>query len=142
MYIKVTAEGETIWPYSLERLPIDNPNVSFPQTLTPEILAAYNVHKVVSTSQPEFDPNHQELRLGTPVLEDGEYRRTYTLVDLPDADVARQMRLKRQSLLMETDYHAMSDRTMSDEMRAYRQALRDVPSQSGFPRNITWPTKP
>ena len=37
-------------------------------------------------------------------------------------------------MLIETDHYAMSDRTMSDEMRTYRQALRDVPTQSWFPK--------
>ena len=36
----------------------------------------------------------------------------------------------------------LSDRTPSEEIIAYRQALRDIPSQEGFPNNITWPMKP
>jgi len=48
----------------------------------------------------------------------------------------------RDSLLAATDWTANSDVTMSDEMRTYRQALRDVPAQAGFPDNVTWPTKP
>ena len=52
------------------------------------------------------------------------------------------VRSERDSLLAATDWTANSDVTMSDEMRAYRQALRDVPSQAGFPDNVTWPVKP
>ena len=48
----------------------------------------------------------------------------------------------RDTLLKETDHFALSDVTMTDAMRTYRQALRDVPQQSEFPNNITWPTKP
>ena len=51
-------------------------------------------------------------------------------------------RFKRDGLLAETDWMANSDVTMSDEWKTYRQALRDVPSQSGFPETINWPTKP
>ena len=36
----------------------------------------------------------------------------------------------------------LSDVTMSSDWATYRQALRDVPSQSGFPHDITWPEKP
>ena len=50
-------------------------------------------------------------------------------------------RIKRDTLLSESDIHALADR-ITDEWRTYRQALRDVPSQAGFPDNITWPTKP
>ena len=51
------------------------------------------------------------------------------------------VRLKRNALLAETDWRAMSDLTLSDDWKTYRQALRDVPTQSD-PDNITWPTKP
>ena len=51
-------------------------------------------------------------------------------------------RATRDTLLKETDHFALSDVTMTDAMRTYRQALRDVPQQSEFPNTITWPTKP
>lgn len=52
------------------------------------------------------------------------------------------VRSERDSLLAATDWTANSDVTMSDEMRTYRQALRDVPAQAGFPDSVTWPVKP
>ena len=56
--------------------------------------------------------------------------------------LAKDARNQRDSLLTETDWMALSDVTMSSEMTTYRQALRDIPSQSGFPASVTWPTKP
>jgi hypothetical protein len=50
--------------------------------------------------------------------------------------------IKRRDLLAETDWWAMSDRTMTQEEIDYRQALRDVTDQAGYPIDITWPTKP
>jgi hypothetical protein len=52
------------------------------------------------------------------------------------------VRPKRDQLLAETDVWALSDRTMTVEQTAYRQALRDITDQAGFPTDITWPTKP
>ena len=52
------------------------------------------------------------------------------------------VRPKRNALIAETDWWATSDRTMSAEQIAYRQALRDITAQSGFPTDVTWPTKP
>jgi hypothetical protein len=52
------------------------------------------------------------------------------------------IRAERDSLIAETDVWALSDRTMTAEQTAYRQALRDIPAQAGFPVNVTWPTKP
>ena len=52
-----------------------------------------------------------------------------------------QVRMERDMLLQQTDWRASSDLTLSDDWKSYRQALRDVPTQSD-PFNITWPTAP
>ena len=63
-----------------------------------------------------------------------------------DEEYASEAREKRNALIAETDYMAMPDYPLDDEKKsavlAYRQALRDVPEQAGFPRQIDWPTKP
>ena len=56
-----------------------------------------------------------------------------------------RIRTERTRLLGETDHHALSDQTLSDDMKTYRKSLRDLPSdQSSKPKysDITWPTKP
>ena len=52
------------------------------------------------------------------------------------------VRSHRNLLLSETDWWALADRTMTQAEIDYRQALRDIPQQEGFPTNIVWPTKP
>ena len=55
------------------------------------------------------------------------------------------LRSKRNRLLAETDFYALSDVTMSDEMKKYRQDLRDLPAGKDTVdkcNNATWPTKP
>ena len=55
------------------------------------------------------------------------------------------LRAQRNQLLAETDYHGISDLTMSDDIKAYRKALRDLPANynnSTVVGTITWPTKP
>lgn len=59
-----------------------------------------------------------------------------------NASALPNLRGTRDRLLAETDVYALSDRTLSDEMRAYRQALRDLPANTSDPKNPTWPTKP
>ena len=53
---------------------------------------------------------------------------------------------RRNNLLNDSDYLMMTDYPISDEkkqeIKAYRQALRDIPQQDGFPDNIVWPDKP
>ena len=59
-----------------------------------------------------------------------------------DDDVAGSVRDQRNSHLGATDWHGLTDNTMTAEMTTYRQALRDVPQQDEFPNTITWPTEP
>ena len=55
------------------------------------------------------------------------------------------LRARRNQLLVETDFYGNSDVTMSDDMKTYRQALRDLPAGKDTVEkceNATWPTKP
>ena len=62
-----------------------------------------------------------------------------------------ELRKQRDVKLAETDFYALGDVTMSDEMKTYRQALRDLPASNdgknatlkdGVLENVTWPQKP
>jgi len=69
------------------------------------------------------------------------------LVDTAAAELVTEnawsdLRFKRNQLLAKTDYLALSDATLSEEMRTYRQALRDLPDNTTDPANPTWPVKP
>jgi hypothetical protein len=61
-----------------------------------------------------------------------------------DARVAERNRTKRDRLITATDYFALSDVTMTDEMTTYRQALRDITTHENWPNLLDddWPTKP
>ena len=71
------------------------------------------------------------------------------ILELLNAEPMRILREERNRRLVETDWMANSDVTMTDEWRTYRQALRDLPSttspeldEQGNLINVTWPTKP
>ena len=61
-----------------------------------------------------------------------------------DSDVATNNRNTRNSKLAETDFYALSDVTMPDNVKTYRQALRDLPTHKNWPNleDADWPTKP
>ena len=65
--------------------------------------------------------------------------------DAAPARALANLRAKRNRLLAETDYYAVSDVTMSDDMKTYRQELRDFPEGKDTVEKCeeaTWPTKP
>jgi len=83
----------------------------------------------------------------------------FTLADFPDAPVpnmpaynpderqleqeADEARTQRDALLSQSDWTQVPDAPVDQAAWAeYRQALRDIPQQAGFPTDITWPTKP
>lgn len=60
-----------------------------------------------------------------------------------DIKVSKDVREERDSKLSATDYRMVADAPWNTAAWAtYRQQLRDLPSQSGFPTNVTWPTEP
>lgn len=73
----------------------------------------------------------------------------YQIIQNPESDdsmVAKAIRDKRDNLIDETDYYLMPDYPSNpqnlEELKVYRQALRDVPKQEGFPRDVRWPDVP
>lgn len=63
---------------------------------------------------------------------------------IPDEILALKIRGERDKLLRETDWTQLADvpQATKDLWDDYRQALRDVPQQEGFPQQIIWPEKP
>lgn len=61
-----------------------------------------------------------------------------------DAKAGEAVRTKRNTLLAETDYFALTDVTMDAAMTTYRQALRDITTHANWPNLVDadWPTKP
>ena len=66
---------------------------------------------------------------------------TASLLERPERELSN-LRKKRNELLAETDYLALSDNTLSDEMTTYRQALRDITDTYSSLNTVVWPTKP
>lgn len=99
------------------------------------IRRAYSNVVIIDDSAGAFDANGDQVTLDQ------------SLVDAAAAELVTEnawsnLRTERTKLLAETDYLALSDATLSADMRTYRQALRDLPANTSDPANPTWPTKP
>lgn len=112
-----------------------------------EVLVDGVLHEV--SSPWTYDRNTEITTTGYKLV-DGAYQYTYTETDITAEIEARDAeflkcqindkKALRNTLLAETDFYALGDVTMSDAMKTYRQALRDLPAQDGFPTDINWPT--
>ena len=141
MYIKLPST----YPYNPARLRVENPDVSFPDQMPDERLADWGVFPVVLQTPPEV-PNFKVLQEVLPIQIDTIYTQQWILRDRTPEEIdalTNDVRSMRTSLLQESDWTQVADAPVNKEAwAAYRQALRDVTTQSGFPTIIIWPVKP
>jgi len=97
---------------------------------------------VVESQKPSFNSNTEFLDYNVELV-DNVWTVVWNKQQRSEEEVTQIMRLKRDNFLKESDWTQLSDASVDATAWAtYRQALRDLPSQSGFPFNITWPTQP
>ena len=138
----------TKWPIDVNDLRQQNPNTSFPEDISGLDLSSFNVVTIEEVVKPSFDAKTQKITEGEPVLDSGKWKQTWSVTSLTSDEITANnnnlwtgIRSVRDELLAECDWRACSDRTMSEDWKTYRQALRDITTQSD-PYNITWPTIP
>ena len=150
MYGKLAEDGTIAkYPYSLTELKRDNPNVSFTKVVSPETLANFGVVEVTPTPQPPYLYDKEYVR-AVIANGDGTFSEIWTYIEADPATIVERttgqseaVRYERNEKLAACDWTQLPDATVdAAAWAAYRQALRDVPQQVGFPWEITWPTEP
>ena len=147
MYAKIVDNEVETFPYSVAMLRADNPNIGFPENPSKEFLESYGCFEVRSGNTPPEDRlTHTILQGSSPVLREGVWYLDYVAERKTQEQAERNIRGERDRRLSETDWivikHQELGTAISNDWLTYRSALRDVPTQEGFPYNVTWPTKP
>ena len=152
VYVKVENSQVAEYPYSVRSLRNDNPNTSFPKSMSDDMLANWGVYPVTVSDPPSCTARTQNVAQDdNPTLVNNVWTLGWTVSDKTadeitsyDASMAKGNRTLRDDKLKETDFYALSDVTMSAEMATYRQALRDITSHANWPNlnDDDWPTKP
>lgn len=127
----------------------------FPQTSFPSPLAAVDIagtgYGLYETSQAPIAARYEKVEEAAAVEgEDGVWRQSWSVIDMTaeekqhvDETQAAVVRSLRNAKLQACDWTQLADApTTNATWSTYRQSLRDVPSQSGFPWNVTWPSEP
>jgi hypothetical protein len=144
MHIKLTNGTPTA--YSIGQLRRDNPQVSFPKTIPDATLAEYGVYPVSPSDQPEHKSNEVVEDAGYLQLADGTWKQAWRVRPMTEQEVeqvASNVRAERDQLLAASDWTQVADAPVDQQALAgYRQALREVPQQTGFPFDVQWPTMP
>ena len=80
------------------------------------------------------------------IVDQGDYYEAVPVPEPTEQELASRVRSQRDAKLSVTDYLIVPDYPISPEdleaVKVYRQALRDIPEQSGFPKNVQWPIEP
>jgi hypothetical protein len=167
MELRVRETGSVITESEFRSL---YPNTSFPKQLTTEILDARGIDVVFEGPQASTTPPYEiSVRQGVEEI-NGKWFTKYVVGPVftkytddegvvhsaeeqeaaykarIDEQVSENVRTQRNKLLEETDWTQFNDSPLSEESKlawqTYRQELRDITTQEGFPHNIIWPTKP
>ena len=144
-----------------------NPNMSLPRVWKAATLDALNLDAILRSPAATTLAYQNSVRDGVEQDANGNWVEKYVARDMfadttedgvtttkaeheaayqatLDAAVAASNRTKRDGLLAETDYFALTDVTMDASMTTHRQALRDITAHSNWPNleDADWPTKP
>ena len=140
-----TQDGQVMYESEFRKL---YPNTSFPQNINAETLNDFGATVVLEGPQASPTRYQTAFRDGVQQI-DGQWFTKYSVADMndeaktaKDAEQAKSVRASRDDKLKATDWRFRSDMTPSQEWKDYCQALRDLPSATGFPWDMTWPTEP
>jgi hypothetical protein len=130
------------------------PHISIPKPLTETIVNSLGYDWVFDGAQPSLTPPYQSsVRDGVEQI-DGKWFTEFKISTATgdaataiDNNVAAGKRSERNRLLTESDWTQTADKggladSKVTEWATYRQSLRDLPTASGWPHTVTWPTKP
>ena len=127
------------------------PSVSFPRYLTPEDVEPFEFGLYEYSQMPDDLERYEKLVEGIPSqAENGIYYQKWLKIAMSDeerseADAIRaeNVRADRNMRLALCDWTQLADSSVvASTWQGYRQDLRDVPTQSGFPWEVSWPEQP
>lgn len=139
------------YPYGLGQLKAANPLTSFPIAVSDATMAEYGAMRVFNATQPELTDT-QVLEEDSPVFstENQRWTQVWRVRDMTTEEItqrndaqAAQVRTDRNTKLLASDWTQVADAPVDKAVWAtYRQLLRDITAQSGFPWVIEWPEAP
>ena len=152
MYVKAIDGVAVKYPYTQTDLVWDNPSTSFPMGGVPtSTLNEWDMFPVQPVAAPQFDAVTHKLVERTPLFDGQSWIQQWAVEPLPQGEIdarntqqASSVRADRNRRLAATDWRVIKaleeGNGLDFDVATYRQALRDVPSQPGFPWDIIWPT--
>jgi len=129
------------------------PNTSFPSQWTPALVEELGLDPVFESPTPTTTRYQTAFKDGVEQDAQGRWLWKWSISEMDDetkaakdAEAAKAVRADRDRRLAECDWVVIKNLELNQNIpgvwEVYRQGLRDVPAQAGFPHDITWPSKP
>lgn len=149
-YLLASNNAVSKFPYSLEELRSDNPQTSFAWEMSAKELAEWGVYSVEEQNPPAYNEQTESIELQPPSIVDGAWVRAWLVTSASTEEMEQrtiiksaEVRKRRNRLLSETDYSQIADFQGSEAEKLnfaqFRQQLRELPQQEGFPFSYVWP---
>ena len=123
-----------------------NKHTSFPRIIDEPLQDQFGIDMIFEGPQKQGPPPYsQTYRDGIECIK-GKWYTKYSIRQQDKEPIDEQravgVRLTRDNLIKESDWRAVSDRKLEPAWKRYRQALRDLTKQEGFPHDVEWPVDP
>lgn len=152
MYVLYKEGSILVYPYSTAQLFADNPGTSFPAEMSDDQLSEWGIYPVERTDPPQYDPATQVLEQNTATYNEelqqwetawAVREKTADEIAQSSAEIAASIRGERNARLYASDWTQVLDAQVDRAAwAAYRQELRDITTQVGFPWEVVWPQEP
>lgn len=153
MYAKIINDEVVKFPYTIHELKLDNPHTSFANNIETDFvtLAEFNIFMVLEGVKPEFDVLSEKVVKADIAKVNDKWIELWQILPLSEDEKNKlkdeksfEVRAERNRLLAESDWTQFRDidESISAKWVSYRQQLRDISLQEGFPFQVQFPSKP
>lgn len=153
MFIQIQNGSPVGYAVTEDNLKALFPNVTFPAIFTPQFMEPLGYGIYEWTQVPDVAYPNKRIEIAPTLRNDGIYYQTWGIVEMTEEEKTEatlnqtnNVRTMRNMRLLHCDWTQGVDAPLTQTQVAawavYRQALRDVPAQSGFPWTVQWPTQP
>ena len=143
MFVKITNGQVEKAPYTIGDLRKDNPHKSFPKDIPTSVLEEHGVFAIKETVSPVVDRKTHTYSWEAQSV-NGVWTQVWSTQELAEEVASSNVRNERNRLLTKSDWTQGKDisDSVSTAWATYRQTLRDIPTQDGFPYSVIWPEVP
>jgi hypothetical protein len=136
MYALIKNNIVEIYPYSLSDLKEANPQVSFPEYPSDELLAQWDTYRVVQTVQPSYNSSTQEVVEQPLIQKDGVWTQVWEVKPLPDKEIKTNNKNQAVQLLQQTDWTTIPDVANPEVSNPYLVNVADFVEYRNHIRHI------